>query len=160
MKKSKKDKLFEKSFKESIIKDLEFLKEDELEKGLSRDLGKDNASPNQAEFENNMEKSIDSIDTEVYNQEEKKLQNHIKQRTEENNELLAEWIKNINDFIDFLNNPQNPGSIKSITNNAMPGSTLEKIKKTESRRLTRVSTEAAALSQALNSYIGAGNEIE
>lgn len=160
MKKSKKDKLFEKSFKESIIKDLEFLKEDELEKGLSSDLGKDDVSPSQAEFENNMEKNINSIDTEVYNQEEKKLQNHIKQRTEENNELLAEWVKNINDFIDFLNNPQNPGSIKSITNNAMPGSTLEKIKKTESRRLTRVSTEAAALSQALNSYIGAANENE
>ena len=45
-------------------------------------------------------------------------------------------------------------SIKNIIERAMPGSVLEKIKKSEARRLTRVSTEAAALSQALKSYIG------
>ena len=164
MKQSRKKKNLNQLFCEEVAKlikkDSKLILEDDLENGLRGDLSDKNLSPAEADFENQLQSEVDNIDTDEYNQEEKKLQAHIKQRTEENNELLAEWVRRVNEFIDFINNPQNPGSIKSIVNNAMPGSTLEKIKKTEARRLTRVSTEAAALSQALNSYIGAANEVE
>jgi hypothetical protein len=108
----------------------------------------------QAEFEAEMADSVDAIDPANYNREEKKLQAHLKKRAEENNELLSQWVQTIDDFTSFVNDPNREDSIKNIIERAMPGSVLEKIKKSEARRLTRVSTEAAALSQALKSYIG------
>ena len=82
------------------------------------------------------------------------MQAHLKKRAQENNELLSQWVSTIDDFTSFVNDPNRDDSIKNIIERAMPGSVLEKIKKAEARRLTRVSTEAAALSQALKSYIG------
>ena len=146
--------LFKESFKSVLNADLRPLNEAELEAEMQGELGAADVEGQQAEFEAEMADSVDAIDPANYNREEQKLQAHLKKRAEENNELLSQWVATIDDFTSFVNDPNREDSIKNIIERAMPGSVLEKIKKSEARRLTRVSTEAAALSQALKSYIG------
>lgn len=149
--------LFKESFKKSLVKSVKAINEspaNNLETELSGDLGAEAVSVADASFEDALEAEQDKIDPNAYNKEEKRLQNHLKKRAQENNELLSQWVATIDDFTSFVNDPNREDSIKNIIERAMPGSVLEKIKKSEARRLTRVSTEAAALSQALKSYIG------
>lgn len=146
--------LFKESFKSVLNADLRPLNEADLEAEMQGELGAADVEGQQAEFEAEMADSVDAIDPANYNREEQKLQAHLKKRAEENNELLSQWVATIDDFTSFVNDPNREDSIKNIIERAMPGSVLEKIKKSEARRLTRVSTEAAALSQALKSYIG------
>lgn len=155
--------LFGAAFRRSLNKDIRKIYEaDEsaLEMGLGDDLDAENMSRQEADFTSQLEDEADYIDPNQYNKEEQKLQNHLKQRAQENNELLGQWVEIIDDFTSFVNDPSREDSIKNIIERAMPGSTLEKIKKAEGRRLTRVSTEAAALSQALKSYIGGVNSMK
>ena len=149
--------LFKESFAKSLRNAIKLVNEspaDNLEAELGGDLGADDATPADSSFEAALADEQDQIDPNKYNQEEKRLQNHLKKRAAENNELLSQWVATIDDFTSFVNDPNREDSIKNIIERAMPGSVLEKIKKSEARRLTRVSTEAAALSQALKSYIG------
>lgn len=146
--------LFKESFKATLDKTLRPVNEADLAEEMQGDLGAGNLDIAQAEFETNLASDIDTIDPNKYNREEQRLQAHLKQRAQENNELLSQWVATIDDFTSFVNDPNRDDSIKNIIERAMPGSVLEKIKKSEARRLTRVSTEAAALSQALKSYIG------
>lgn len=146
--------LFEESFKNVLNKTLRPINEADLADEMQGELGAAAVEEGQAEFEAQMADEVDSIDPRNYNREEQKLQAHLKKRAEENNELLSQWVSTIDDFTSFVNDPNREDSIKNIIERAMPGSVLEKIKKSEARRLTRVSTEAAALSQALKSYIG------
>lgn len=150
----KKTNLFKESFKSILNKELRPINEADLEEEMQGELGAAEADPSQSEFEAQMADDVDGIDPANYNREEQKLQAHLKKRAEENNELLSQWVTTIDDFTSFVNDPNREDSIKNIIERAMPGSVLEKIKKSEARRLTRVSTEAAALSQALKSYIG------
>ena len=110
MKQSRKKKNLNQLFCEEVAKlikkDSKLILEDDLENGLRGDLSDKNLSPAEADFENQLQSEVDNIDTDEYNQEEKKLQAHIKQRTEENNELLAEWVRRVNEFIDFINADQ------------------------------------------------------
>mgnify|MGYP003299538102 CR=1 FL=1 len=152
--KKKKYNLFKESFKQILNKELRPVNEADIEMEMQGELGASEADPAQAELEAQMADEVDSIDPANYNREEQKLQAHLKKRAEENNELLSQWVQTIDDFTAFVNDPAREDSIKNIIERAMPGSVLEKIKKSEARRLTRVSTEAAALSQALKSYIG------
>lgn len=146
--------LFKESFKTVLNKSLRPINEADLATEMQGELGAEGVEEGQAEFEAQMADEVDSIDPRNYNREEQKLQAHLKKRAEENNELLSQWVSTIDDFTSFVNDPNREDSIKNIIERAMPGSVLEKIKKSEARRLTRVSTEAAALSQALKSYIG------
>ena len=146
--------LFKESFKNVLDKSLRPINEADLADEMQGELGAEGVEEGQAEFEAQMADEVDSIDPRNYNREEQKLQAHLKKRAEENNELLSQWVSTIDDFTSFVNDPNREDSIKNIIERAMPGSVLEKIKKSEARRLTRVSTEAAALSQALKSYIG------
>ena len=146
--------LFQESFKTVLSKSLRPVNEADLAAEMQGELGAEGVEEGQAEFEAQMADEVDSIDPRNYNREEQKLQAHLKKRAEENNELLSQWVATIDDFTSFVNDPNREDSIKNIIERAMPGSVLEKIKKSEARRLTRVSTEAAALSQALKSYIG------
>lgn len=146
--------LFKESFKTILRNDLRVINEADLADEMQGDLGAEDIDTAQAEFESQLADDVNSIDPNKYNREEQRLQAHLKQRAQENNELLSQWVATIDDFTSFVNDPNRDDSIKNIIERAMPGSVLEKIKKAEARRLTRVSTEAAALSQALKSYIG------
>ena len=146
--------LFKESFKATLDKTLRPVNEADLAKEMQGELGAENIDTAQAEFESQLADDVDSIDPSKYNREEQRLQAHLKKRAQENNELLSQWVSTIDDFTSFVNDPNRDDSIKNIIERAIPGSVLEKIKKSEARRLTRVSTEAAALSQALKSYIG------
>lgn len=153
----KKKNLFAESFKSVLSKSLRPINEADLAEEMQGNLGSNDLDITQAEFESQLANDVDSIDPDNYNREEKRLQAHLKKRAQENNELLSQWVSTIDDFTSFVNDPNRDDSIKNIIERAMPGSVLEKIKKSEARRLTRVSTEAAALSQALKSYIGGVN---
>lgn len=146
--------LFKESFKTILRNNLRVINEADLADEMQGDLGAEDIDTAQAEFESQLADDVNSIDPNKYNREEQRLQAHLKQRAQENNELLSQWVATIDDFTSFVNDPNRDDSIKNIIERAMPGSVLEKIKKAEARRLTRVSTEAAALSQALKSYIG------
>ena len=146
--------LFKESFKSILDNTLHPINEADLAEEMQGDLGAQNVSTAQGDFEAQMADDVDSIDPNKYNREEKRLQAHLQQRAHENNELLSQWAATIDDFTSFVNDPNRDDSIKNIIERAMPGSVLEKIKKSEARRLTRVATEAASLSQALKSYIG------
>lgn len=146
--------LFKESFKTILRNDLRVINEADLADEMQGDLGAEDIDTAQAEFESQLADDVNTIDPNKYNREEQRLQAHLKQRAQENNELLSQWVATIDDFTSFVNDPNRDDSIKNIIERAMPGSVLEKIKKAEARRLTRVSTEAAALSQALKSYIG------
>jgi hypothetical protein len=146
--------LFKESFNSVLSRDINIINEADLADEMQGDLGAANVDITQAEFESQLADDVDSIDPNKYNREEQRLQAHLKQRAQENNELLSQWAATIDDFTSFVNDPNRDDSIKNIIERAMPGSVLEKIKKAEARRLTRVATEAASLSQALKSYIG------
>lgn len=147
--------LFKESFKNILNKSLKPINEADLAEEMQGELGADQVDQAQSEFEAQMAADADSsIDPDNYNREEKRLQAHLQKRAMENNELLSQWANTIDDFTAFVNDPSREDSIKNIIERAMPGSVLEKIKKAEARRLTRVATEAASLSQALKSYIG------
>ena len=146
--------LFKESFKTILHNELRAINEADLAEEMQGDLGAEDIDTAQAEFESQLADDVNTIDPNKYNREEQRLQAHLKQRAQENNELLSQWVATIDDFTSFVNDPNRDDSIKNIIERAMPGSVLEKIKKAEARRLTRVSTEAAALSQALKSYIG------
>ena len=146
--------LFKESFKNILNEELRPINEADLADEMQGELGVSEIDSTQAEFESQLADDVDSIDPNKYNREEQRLQAQLKKRAQENNELLSQWVSTIDDFTSFVNDPNRDDSIKNIIERAMPGSVLEKIKKSEARRLTRVSTEAAALSQALKSYIG------
>lgn len=147
--------LFKESFKNILFKTLNPINEADLADEMQGELGAADVDQTQSEFEAQMAADADTaIDPNKYNREEKRLQAHLQKRAMENNELLSQWATTIDDFTSFVNDPSREDSIKNIIERAMPGSVLEKIKKAEARRLTRVATEAASLSQALKSYIG------
>lgn len=92
--------------------------------------------------------------------EELKIQQAVDKRNAQINEVIVGWVKKLDEFIEFINDPMNKESIKYIVDSAAPGSILEKIKSSESRRLTKVATECSALAQSLRSYITGGVEEE
>ena len=133
--------LFKESFKNILNEELRPLNEADLADEMQGELGAQEIDSTQAEFESQLADDVDSIDPNNYNREEQRLQAHLKKRAQENNELLSQWVSTIDDFTSFVNDPNRDDSIKNIIERAMPGSVLEKIKKSEARRLTRVSTE-------------------
>lgn len=88
--------------------------------------------------------------------EELKIQQQIDKRNAQINDVIIDWVSKLDEFVSFINDPMNKESIKYIIDSAAAGSILEKIKSSESRRLTKVATECSALAQSLRSYITGG----
>lgn len=88
--------------------------------------------------------------------EELKIQQAIEKRNAQINDVIIKWVDKIDEFVEFINDPMNKESIKYIIDSAAVGSILEKIKGSESRRITRVATECSALAQSLRSFITGG----
>lgn len=146
--------LFEKCFRKTLT-------EDTLDKSLQNAL-EDQLKDNKEVGDNALKKSLDlGTEKEDYENYEsnteldKELQDHIEERQNEHFALLTEWIKKIDDFTKFVNDPLSENSIRTILDKSLPGSLFEKIKLAESRKFTRAATEAASLSQAIRSYLGA-----
>ena len=84
---------------------------------------------------------------------EVKLQKYIDKHNAQTNDIIIEWIKKLDDFASFVNDPTNESSIKSILDSALPGSVLEKAGKAEYRQLTKVAQAISGLSQSLRAYV-------
>lgn len=65
---------------------------------------------------------------------------------------LESWIQQIQAFNDFLNDT-NPSSIQSKLKTAAPESLFDKIRSAEQKRITRVATDLAALTEIFKGYL-------
>lgn len=145
--------LFERNFKRNlqreklrILKEAKVLKEDALEGALdTEDLG-DNQGISDA---------LGDLETKAKENKEQevKLQKYIDKHNAQTNDIIIEWIKKLDDFASFVNDPTNESSIKSILDSALPGSVLEKAGKAEYRQLTKVAQALSGLSQSLRAYV-------
>ena len=145
--------LFERNFKRNllrtklrILREGNVLREDALEGALETDDLGDNQGISDAlgDLE---------IKAKENKEQEVKLQRYIDKHNAQTNNIIIEWIKKLDDFASFVNDPTNESSIKSILDSALPGSVLEKAGKAEYRQLTKVAQALSGLSQSLRAYV-------
>ena len=146
--------LFERSFKRTLIREKKrilakhskLIKEDALDSALdTTDLGENQGiSDALGDLE---------IKAKENKEQEVKLQKYIDKHNAQTNDIIIQWIKKLDDFASFVNDPTNESSIKSILDSALPGSVLEKAGKAEYRQLTKVAQAISGLSQSLRAYV-------
>lgn len=146
--------LFERSFKRTLMREKKrilakhskLIKEDALDSALdTTDLGENQGiSDALGDLE---------IKAKENKEQEVKLQKYIDKHNAQTNDIIIQWIKKLDDFASFVNDPTNESSIKSILDSALPGSVLEKAGKAEYRQLTKVAQAISGLSQSLRAYV-------
>lgn len=77
----------------------------------------------------------------------------IAQREQQMLGKVNEWIAKLADFTEYLNGT-GPSSMLTVLNRAEPETLLDKIKTTETKRITRTAAELASLEQTLKGYLG------
>ena len=65
---------------------------------------------------------------------------------------LQEWVDTCDEFLGFLNGT-GPNSIQTILANAEPDTIFDRMKQSEQRKIARVATELAALTESFRGYI-------
>lgn len=149
--------LFAEKLRESVQRSLKAINEESLADALAAE-GDEDALPAPDED------LVDALDAEEVETPEmdagalgdaEAVQQTIKDYQNENNDIIMGWIKKLDEFVNFVNSPTYDGGIKASIDKAIQGSVFEKIKTSEARSLTRTAKEAAALSQALRSYVNA-----
>ena len=70
---------------------------------------------------------------------------------------VMEWIGRVEDFAEFLNG-MNPSSMQSQLNNAVCDTMLKNVSKSETKKITRIAQELAALKEALKGYLLSSDE--
>jgi len=65
---------------------------------------------------------------------------------------LEEWVATCDEFLDFLNGT-GPNSIQTTLANAEPDTIFDRMKQSEQRKIARVATELAALTESFRGYI-------
>ena len=65
---------------------------------------------------------------------------------------LGSWVEECDRFLDFLNGT-GTDSIQSILANAEPDTIFDRMKQSEQRKIARVATELAALTESFRGYI-------
>lgn len=157
---------FEKFFKESVktaIYGRQTLNEadDALEAGLSADLDGSEEMPSEAstdaegQLESELSDDVSTFDPEAEDRYNQKYIQHMEHRIGQINMLLSGWADRIDEFVEFINDPDHDQGIRNILNSAISGTALEKIKVSELKTITKIAADAASLSQSLRSYIGA-----
>jgi hypothetical protein len=67
-------------------------------------------------------------------------------------EKLVSWVERCDDFISFLNGTD-PDSIQYQLAHSEPDTLFDRMKQSEQRKLSRVATELASLTESLRGYI-------
>lgn len=109
-----------------------------------------------------MEASLDDdtnpeeFDTEVPSPEADSLvqkASQIKtQQALEMKQQLEEWINRCTEFVEFLNGT-NPGSIQYTLAQSEADTIFDSMKQSEARKISRVATELASLSESFKGYV-------
>jgi hypothetical protein len=74
------------------------------------------------------------------------------QQALEMRQQLEEWINRCSEFVEFLNGT-NPGSIQHTLSQSEPDTIFDSMKQSEARKISRVATELASLSESFKGYV-------
>jgi hypothetical protein len=74
------------------------------------------------------------------------------QQALEMKQQLEEWINRCTEFVEFLNGT-NPGSIQYTLDQAEADTIFDSMKQSEARKISRVATELASLSESFKGYV-------
>lgn len=74
------------------------------------------------------------------------------QQASEMKQQLEEWISRCTEFVEFLNGT-NPGSIQHTLSQSEPDTIFDSMKQSEARKISRVATELASLSESFKGYV-------
>lgn len=117
--------------------------------------GSSASDPIENVLEQDLDSEISTFDPEAEDKYNQKYLKHMEHKIGQINTLLAGWADRIDEFVDFINDPEHDQGIRNILNSAISGTALEKIKVSELKTITKIAADAASLSQSLRSYIGA-----
>jgi len=76
----------------------------------------------------------------------------VNERNEAMKEELRSWIDKMEEFLDYLNGEE-PNSIQQKLANAEPDTIFDRMKASEQRKLARVATELAGVTESFKGYL-------
>ena len=76
----------------------------------------------------------------------------VEERNEAMRITLQGWISQLDQFLEFLNS-ESPDSIQSALANAEPDTIFDRMKDSEQRKIARVESDLASLTQSFKGYI-------
>ena len=111
----------------------------------------------EAELEDNTDPSDFDVDVEVDDtvvdeDPNVKAAQAVNERNEAMKEELRSWIDKMEDFLDYLNGEE-PNSIQQKLANAEPDTIFDRMKASEQRKLARVATELAGVTESFKGYL-------
>ena len=111
----------------------------------------------EAELEDNTDPSDFDVDVEVDDtvvdeDPNVKAAQAVNERNEAMKEELRSWIDKMEDFLDYLNGEE-PNSIQQKLANAEPDTIFDRMKDSEQRKIARVASDLASLTQSFKGYI-------
>lgn len=80
----------------------------------------------------------------------------IAQREQQMVNTIKGWVDRLQEFTEYMNGTSS-NSMQSILNGAEADTILDKIKTTETKKITRTATELAGLSETLKGYLSTAN---
>jgi hypothetical protein len=76
----------------------------------------------------------------------------VAERNEAMKDELRGWIGRMEDFLDYLNGEE-PDSIQQKLANAEPDTVFDRMKQSEQRKISRVATELAGVTESFKGYL-------
>ena len=162
----KKKNLFESKFLTSIRnRNAVLLKEDSIDTladDLETEMDAPTApiSPEEADLEAGLAEGNPEVadaqqqTMEEIRNEDQMLKDKIQARIESANQQIVDYAEKVESFLTFLNDPNDPESMKYAMDNATENSPLAKVKKSCGSRIGRIAADIAGLGQELRSLIG------
>ena len=162
----KKKNLFESKFLTSIRnRNAVLLKEDSIDTladDLETEMDAPTApiSPEEADLEAGLSEGNPEVadaqqqTIEDIKNEDQILKDKIQARIESANQQIVDYAEKVESFLTFLNDPNDPESMKYAMDNATENSPLAKVKKSCGSRIGRIAADIAGLGQELRSLIG------
>lgn len=83
------------------------------------------------------------------------MRDQIEKSIEQSNSMLEGWANRVQDFLAFLNDPDDENSIKFALDNSIDGSPIKSVKSSITSSIKRVASQLAALEQQIRAEIGA-----
>ena len=112
-------------------------------------------SPDAAAMANTLEPGTDpaALGADV----DAQASNAINSREQKQVEQLTIWVKQLEDFMQYLNGVE-PGSIQSVLKGAIPDTLLDKVRSTETKKIARTATDLATLIETFKGYLATSRD--
>tara|TARA_A100000172_G_scaffold59851_1_gene39353 strand:- start:339 stop:773 length:435 start_codon:yes stop_codon:yes gene_type:complete len=106
----------------------------------------DNTDPGEFDVDVEVDDAVVDEDPSV------KAAQAVNDRNEAMKEELRSWIDKMEEFLDYLNGEE-PNSIQQKLANAEPDTIFDRMKASEQRKLARVATELAGVTESFKGYL-------